>query len=230
MGNSEYITNFWENAIYHEGNHMNRYPYDSVVSFVYRNYPKHKDRKDIEILEVGSGAGNNLWFAAREGFKVTGLEGSTSAVEYAKKRFEGEQLKGHFEAGDFLNLPYPDNTFDLVIDRASITCCAFNDAKKVIEGVNRVLTKQGRFFFNPYSHKHSSSLSGTKNEDGTRSNITEGTLAGVDHLNFFSDQDIKVLFPADQWKVISVEHCEFIEQTAVKPTTHAEFRVIAEKL
>ena len=34
------------------------------------------DRSTISVLEIGSGAGNNLWFLARERFDASGIDGS----------------------------------------------------------------------------------------------------------------------------------------------------------
>src|SRR6478752_606793 len=113
----------WEKEIYGKGNHFNKYPFDNVVSFIYGNYPKDKKRETIKILEVGCGAGNNLWFASREGFNVTGIDGSTSAIDFAKERFLQEGLQGNFMVGDFTKLTFEDCEFDLLIDRGSITCC-----------------------------------------------------------------------------------------------------------
>ena len=36
------------------------------------------------ILEVGCGMGNNLWFAAREGCRVSGLDAVESAIRFAR--------------------------------------------------------------------------------------------------------------------------------------------------
>ena len=47
-------------------------------------------------------AGNNLWFAAREGFRGAGTDGSPSAIEYASKRLADEGLTGDLHAGDFI--------------------------------------------------------------------------------------------------------------------------------
>src|SRR5262245_53509995 len=116
----------WEDAIYGQGQKISRYPFDIVVTFVYRNYPRHKPRHDVRILEVGCGSGNNLWFAAREGFQVAGIDGSSSAIAYAQKRFAEEGLTGDLRVGDFTQLPFESDSFDLAIDRGSLTCCGLS--------------------------------------------------------------------------------------------------------
>jgi len=59
----------WEQQIYGQGAHLNLYPFDVVVTFVFRNAPRDRPRSEVRIVEIGCGAGNNLWFAAREGFR-----------------------------------------------------------------------------------------------------------------------------------------------------------------
>lgn len=133
----------WE-EIYNQGYSLNRYSWDNVVSFVYRYYPRHKPRNEIRILEVGCGSGSNLWFAAREGFQVAGIDGSTSAITYARNRFDEESLNGDFRLGDFTQLPFDSEYFDLVIDRCAITCCDISATKKAVEEVRRVLHPEGK--------------------------------------------------------------------------------------
>src|SRR6266536_3320200 len=110
----------WERDIYGAGRQLNRYPFDAVVSFVFANAPA-KPRSETKILEIGCGAGNNLWFAAREGFAVTGIDTSPSAIAYARDRFRSERLAGEFHVAPFSSLPFPDDRFDLVIDRAAVS-------------------------------------------------------------------------------------------------------------
>jgi len=92
----------WESEIYSQGHHLNRYPFDAVVSFLFRYRPRDKPREQTDVLEIGCGAGNNLWFAAREGFRVAGIDGSESAISFAQKRFESEKLSGDLRVGNFL--------------------------------------------------------------------------------------------------------------------------------
>ncbi|MGF1534595.1 MAG: class I SAM-dependent methyltransferase [Bernardetiaceae bacterium] len=219
---------FWEEDIYSKGHHLNKYPYDNVVSFVFRSYSRSKPREQIQILEVGCGAGNNLWFAAKEGFCTTGIDLSPSAISFCKKRFEREKLVGRFVIGSFVELPFDENAFDLVIDRASLTCCGFEEVQISIENIHRVLKTGGKFFFNAYSTAHTSFGSGVKNPNGTWANMQQGTLAGIEHIYFFSPDEIASLFPASDWQIISQKHKEVLELST--KNVHAEWEIILEKI
>ena len=50
--------------------HVQNYPWNMVVYFVFRNLHRDRPRSEIKIMEFGFGLAPNLWFAAREGFKV----------------------------------------------------------------------------------------------------------------------------------------------------------------
>ncbi len=219
----------WEDTIYGTGNHLNKYPFDNVVTFIFRNFPRNKPRNEIRILEIGSGAGNNLWFAAREGFSVTGIDGSKSAIDFAKKRFEEEGLKGDFLIGDFTNLPLDDSYFDIVIDRGSIVCVDLEAGKKAIQEAHRTLVKGGLFFFNPYSQAHTSFTSGQLQENGQTSNIKHGTLVGVGNISLYSHRDILDALPTDKWNIQSIKHKEF-KEINIHQTVHAEWEIIAQKI
>jgi len=218
----------WE-GIYSEGRALNRYPFDSVVQFIYRSYSRAKPRVETKILEIGCGAGNNLWFAAREGFTVFGIDGSPSALEYAQKHFADEGLIGDLRLGDFVKLPYKDNTFDFVIDRAALTYVGFSDAHKTIAEVRRVLIPDGKFFFNPYSDHHSSYISGKPGPDGLTVDISCGTLVGTAPTMFYGKREILGMFGAG-WKVTGLRHVEFMEELAPSYDCHAEWILTAEKV
>jgi SAM-dependent methyltransferase len=219
----------WENEIYGKGQHLNRYPYDNIVSFIYRNYPRDKARSDIKILEIGCGAGNNCWFAAREGFDVTGIDGSSSAINFAKERFAAEGLAGNFIVGDFTQLPFEDNQFDIVFDRGSIVCCNLEGGKKAISEANRVLKTGGLFFFNPYSQQHTSFASGVLQQDGYVSEIKAGSLTGLGSLCFYSHSDVLESL-AGGWRIKKITHKESRDVSGADQHIHAEWEVIASKV
>ena len=50
-----------EESVYSRGAQLNRYPFEVVVGFVFRYAAKAGPREDVDVLEVGCCAGNNLW-------------------------------------------------------------------------------------------------------------------------------------------------------------------------
>jgi SAM-dependent methyltransferase len=220
------VTSIWD-EIYGRGAHLNRYPWDVVVSFVFSNAPANRPREEISVLEVGFGAGSNLWFAAREGFEVAGVEASPSAVEHARRRFDEEGLAGDLCLGDFRTLPFSDASFDLAIDRGSLTCVGRSDASRAVAEIRRTLREGGKFLFNPYSSAHSSARSGAAGDDGVVEEITAGTLVGVGPICFYDRAHIEQVL-GDGWAIHTVQHL-FLGSDDENDAVHAEWRVIAEK-
>ena len=216
----------WE-TLYGAG-HTVRYPWDAVVTFVFRNAPRGVPRSEVRILEVGCGPASNLWFAAREGFAVTGIDGSAAAIAQAQRRFADDGLTGDLRVGDFTRLEgLPDASFDLAIDRGSLVCTGRGDAARAVGEIRRVLKPGGRFFFNPYSDRHTSALSGRAGADGLRLDIDRGTLVGVGQLCFYGRAEVDAAL-REGWDVRSLQHMEQREE--LDGTVHAEWRVVAEKM
>ncbi len=219
----------WETEIYSQGQHLNRYPFDCVVSFLFRWRPRDKARADVRVLEVGCGAGNNLWFAAREGFAVAGIDGSTSAIAHARKRFEAEGLAGDLRGGDFTQLPWADGSVDMAIDRCSLTCVGHDVQRAAVAEVWRVLKPGAVFFHNGYSDRHTSARSGRRLADGRSAEIAAGTLTGVGSICFSSRRDVEGLF-GKGWKIFKLEHLMADDLSDGATTCHAEWRVVARKI
>jgi ubiquinone/menaquinone biosynthesis C-methylase UbiE len=216
----------WEDK--YSAGHMERYPWDTVVTFVFRNFPRERDRKSVRILEVGCGTGSNLWFAAREGFTVAGVDASESAIEAARSRFTADGLNGDLRVADFTELPFDNESFDLVIDRGSLVCCGFEMAKKAIDEIWRVMRGGGKFFFNPYSDRHSSYSAGRVGPDGLILDISAGTMVGVGQICFYGRQ--QVLEALGKFRILSMHHIEMIEILNPGQMVHSEWRVIAGKI
>lgn len=70
-----------------------------------------------EILDVGTGTGFLAVFLAELGHNCTGIDLSSGMMEIAKKKACDKGLNIHFDIWDAENLPYHDNTFDMVINR-----------------------------------------------------------------------------------------------------------------
>ena len=144
----------WEEA-YAQGHQLNRYPFDIVVSIVMRHFGHIPDKTQIKALDLGCGAGNNSAFLAREGFSVTGIDTSPSAIDYVKNRFEKEGLEGHFHVMNMENLDQlPSGNFDIILDRQTLSTQDYSCLKPMIKKIRRLLKTRGIFisFFHNKSH------------------------------------------------------------------------------
>jgi SAM-dependent methyltransferase len=68
-------------------------------------------------LEIGAGTGTNAIWMAERGFEVFGVDVSPLAVERAKAKMGGSDLRCRFAAWDILAAPPPDGPFQFVFDR-----------------------------------------------------------------------------------------------------------------
>ena len=136
----------WEQKIYKKKLHINKYPFDQVVSLTNKFFKKQKIKNKNEFaLELGCGSGNNLNFLREFGFrKVFGIDGSKTAVAIAKKFIYKSNIK--ISNSDFIKIPFKNNFFKLCLDRGSITHNKKENIIKILGEVNRCLKKNGLFF------------------------------------------------------------------------------------
>ncbi len=87
------------------------YTADEAEKFVERGAIK----PGAHVLDVACGTGNTAIPAARVGANVIGIDIAANLLEQARKRAAAEQLPVKFEEGDAEELPYPDQTFDVVM-------------------------------------------------------------------------------------------------------------------
>jgi SAM-dependent methyltransferase len=217
----------WDENVYAKGRMLNAYPFDIVVSFVFRHAPRGVPHSQVRVLEVGCGAGNNLWCPAREGFEVTGIDVSPIAIAAARRRFDREGLKATLLVGPFCPLPFGDDTFDLVIDRGGITCVSLTEGRRVVREVNRILKPGGRFLFNPYSAAHVSASAGVRHEDGLVHDIQKG-LVEVGPICFYRHADVVDVL-GEGWRLLACDHEVLDDIANGEPGSHAEWRVIVQK-
>lgn len=214
----------WEENVYGQSRHLNLYPYHAVVGFIFRHFGQVKNRASVRILEVGCGAGNNLWFAAREGFSVAGIDGSPTAIEFALKRFATEQLTGDLRVGDFTVLPWHNNTFDIVLDRNALTHNRPGTVSTALREAARVLTPTGRLFSIVYSSDHSEKQYGQHLGDNSYDNFTGGYFAGLGTTFFASREDINNLF-GSPLKVVGLSHTREEKTIGAVKSTNAFWQI-----
>jgi SAM-dependent methyltransferase len=98
---------------------------------------------DRRILEVGSGRGN--WLATLEAFDarrelLAGVDLDEQRTEQCRQRFVGADVR----AGDASNLPWPDGSFDAVLQSTVFTSILDDGMKQAVaREMLRVLKPQG---------------------------------------------------------------------------------------
>ena len=70
--------------------------------------------KGLSLLDVCCGSGMMSEYYAKEGAKVTGVDLSEEAIYRAKIRKERYKFDAEFRVADANNLPFADNSFDIV--------------------------------------------------------------------------------------------------------------------
>ncbi|MBI1861058.1 MAG: class I SAM-dependent methyltransferase [Deltaproteobacteria bacterium] len=174
-------------------NEWGRYPPEELVQFIGRNF-KHGDRSCVEILEVGCGPGANVWFLHREGYAVSGIDGSMAAIDQAKQRLAKENAgysPADLRVGNFSLLPWPDNSFDVVIDVFAIYANDSATISRTHAEVLRVLKPGGVFFSKMWGTQTSGFGLGQRIEDHTFENIPDGPCHNMGQTHFFDEIEIK---------------------------------------
>lgn len=200
----------WEEIF--QNNEWGKYPSAPVIRFIARNFYKVPNRKEIKILEIGSGTGANLWFCAREGFMVYGIDGSQTAVERMKDRFEKERLSEMLvdaKVGDYFDKldEFENNSLDAIIDSESLYCNSFERSKEIIAKSFTKLKEGGAMISLTFAD-------GTWGLDGEECDYhavfpIDGPMGGKGFSRYTTKEDIDKLYKIDCNKIEKVEKQEY---------------------
>jgi ubiquinone/menaquinone biosynthesis C-methylase UbiE len=96
-----------------------------------------------KVLDVGCGSGRDTETLHNLGADVTGLDISKGLLEVAKKKRPGIM----FVEGSFLDIPFPDQTFDGIWSHASLVHLdTTEDVRRALNEFNRVLKLGGYLY------------------------------------------------------------------------------------
>lgn len=173
-----------------------RYPPEELVRFTARTFPAASRNRNLKALEVGCGPGANIWYLAREGFEVAGIDGSPLAIRKAGERLRQEGLEtaarlADLRADDFATLPWDNEVFDFVIDIEAIYANPLETIGTVFGEIFRVLRPGGWFFAKMFGPETTGITSGERFEAGTTRDPTEGPLCGKGVAHAFVEDEIR---------------------------------------
>ena len=82
------------------------------------------------VLDIGCGTGSNAIWLAEQGFQVTGMDISSSAVKIAEQRAAEKEVSCSLEAANFFDCQLPENEFSFVFDRGCFHANAAEQARE----------------------------------------------------------------------------------------------------
>ena len=103
---------------------------------------RYFQKNNLEILDVGGGAGYYSFWLWEKGHNVTLVDLSPVNIELARKHAETSGIKLHkFETGDAVDLNFPDEQFDMVLllgplyhlNERNERIAALSEAKRVLK-------------------------------------------------------------------------------------------------
>ena len=142
-----------------------------------------RDWRDKDALEVSCGLGGGVMFVDRQygPRSMSGLDISASSIEACRRRYSMAQLR--FEVGNAQAMPFPDQSFDIVINVES--SLNYSDFPAFLAEVDRVLRPGGTFLFADYRRRSKmAKLRQALEEMGfvveTMTDITAGIVRGLE--------------------------------------------------
>ncbi len=215
------MKNVWEQI--HSERSWGRYPNEELVRFIGKkkfSIPKEK-RREINILEIGCGQGANLWFLAKEGFTVYGIDISESAIKKAEEHLIGEyNVKANLETADARKLPYENDFFDIVIDVSTIQHIPFQDHIKSYKDIFRIL-KSGCCFWSFHIAEGCWGYgTGELIDYKTFENVSEDASRNHGMVCMPSDTDLSKLLTECGFKVNSIEKHKRTYENQTKEVIH----------
>lgn len=125
-------------------NHMNLAAMSEHLCDAIPVLPHHR------VLDVATGTGNTAMSAKRRGFPhVTGIDYAPELLEVARKRAKAEQLDITLEEADAEDLPFPEDSFDVVLSTCGVIFAP--DQQKAASEMVRVCRPGGRIGFTAWT-------------------------------------------------------------------------------
>lgn len=207
-----------------------KYPPVSLIKFVASNFYHIANRNNIKILEIGCGPGANIWYMAREGFRVYGIDFSKTACSRLEERLKKENLAGQVGrilVGDYLDKikEFPDNYFDAIVDVESLYCNSFTKSQSIISNCFKKLREGGLLF----SQTFAENSYGFDSESVDYHEVipTVGPSSNTGRCRFTTEEDINLLYVTDSSRVISIEKQEL---HMYQSGTISEWIIVSEKV
>jgi len=111
-----------------------------------------------KILEVSFGSGYLMTRYASQEYEIYGIDYNEKMVEITKKKMEKMDVNTNLSIGNVENLPYPDNTFDTIINTMAFT--GYPNGEKAMSELQRVLKLNGKLLLVDFDYPRDRNIFG----------------------------------------------------------------------
>lgn len=114
-----------------------------------------KDKGFKKILDIGCGLGRHSLQFAKNGFDVSAIDISESAVKETSKILENSGFKYYCKVANFCDLPFEDEKFDAVFSFLTLSHTNYEGIIQALGEISRVLKLEGEIFITINSQESS---------------------------------------------------------------------------
>jgi ubiquinone/menaquinone biosynthesis C-methylase UbiE len=114
--------------------------------------------KGDKILEVSFGNGYLMKQYASDKYDIYGIDYNEKMIEIASNKMAKTTITAHLSQANVENLPFPDNTFDTVINTMAFT--GYPNGDKAMSELKRVLKKEGSLLLVDFDYPDNNNLFG----------------------------------------------------------------------
>ncbi len=187
MENKNHITGAWD------WNNINDDHWLTPAPVVYPLSIRWKKENKNKILDLGCGLGRNSLYFYEQGFNVTAVDGSLSAIEKFEAICKQKDYKIDVRLCDMHSLSFENSTFDAVFSFHVIYHTDSKGIKKVISEIERVLKPTGELFVTLNSKNNTSYLKNINYKIDENTIIKQdGIEKGIPHY-FVNEEEAKML-------------------------------------
>ena len=147
-----------------------------------------------EVLDIGCGLGDNAVYLASRGYSVTGLDGSPTAIEEARRRAAKAGVTVTFNVADATDLSGYEGAFDTVVDSALYHCLDDDGRQAYIAALYRATRSGARLHLSCFS-------------DGN----VNGLMAPMGHV---PESNLRDILTANGWRIDFLGPTTYLGTTA----------------
>jgi SAM-dependent methyltransferase len=213
-----------------------RYPNEELCRFMGRNFfsVPPEIRSNLRIVEVGCGAGANLWMIAKEGFHAIGIDLSPAAIDLCKQMMSKYGCEAELHVASMTEIPLEENSCDALVDIFSSHCLPHKQGIEFLNSAHKCL-KSGGKFFSYFPSKNSDTWTKDNHPDPEFNQKTDAhSLNGLHRTTgpyYGNDHPFRFYTPDDYEQFLNetgftIDHCETLTRTYQNRHEIFEFVVI----